>query len=121
MGLLPAPEQSNQHADQPHERQRRRRHGVLSADDCLAAISAIPRLVTMGLLRPSEANAIRAACQTILNHYSQQDAFPNRCAVDRPGLRQALREKPQLANFLVGLLSDEEIADLLSGEERTSP
>jgi len=125
MEHLPAPGDHDQQPDQekghPHERQRRRRPGVSSVDECLAALSALPKLVALGLLSPAQANAIRAAYQAVLRHHSQQDGAPHRRAADQAGLRQVLRENPQLANFLVGLLSDEDIADLLSGEDRSQP
>jgi hypothetical protein len=45
---------------------------VASAEDCLAALSRLPSLIVMGLLKPYQANAIRGVYAEILSHYERQ-------------------------------------------------
>lgn len=121
MELLPAPHDSNDQNRQPEtdsrQGRKRRNPAVMSVEECLVALSALPKLLALGMLLPVQANAIRSACEAILGHHHKQDAAPNRRSADQAGLRQALRESPHFANYLVGLLSDEEIDNLLADNE----
>ncbi len=124
MDLLPAPPNDNNQRDDrkpdsQKERRQRRHAGVLTVDECLMALSALPKLIVLGILTPAQASAARATYQAILNFHGQQDAAPHRRPVDQVGFREALRANPQFANFLAGVLSDEDIADLLSSEGRS--
>jgi len=121
MDLLPAPpDDDNQRDDRKpqgqKERRQRRHPGVLTVEECLMGLSALQKLIVLGIVTPAQASALRANYQAILNFHCQQDAAPHRRPVDQGGLRQALRDNPQLANFLAGVLSEDDIADLLSGE-----
>lgn len=102
----------------PGQRRRRRQPNVFSIEDCLVALAALPKLVALGLLSPAQANSMRGVYQTLLSHHEKQDAAPHRGAVqDKAELRQVLKENPQLANYFVGVLSDEEIEDILAADE----
>ncbi len=118
MERLPAPQESSkqnsQHEAGTRQGRSRNKPGVLSADECLVALGRLPQLVALAILDAAQANAMRAVYQAILSHHQHQNADPTRRAADLPGLRRALEKDPQLANLLVGVLSNEVIDDLLA-------
>lgn len=98
--------------DQTHQQQSQRRPAPHVADEreCLAALTQLPGLVAVGLLKTGPANAIRGVYATLLQHHrssaSQTGGGP---AVD-DGMLDLLRRHPEMAKLLAPILSDEQLA-----------
>ena len=139
MNLLPSPHEGQQpgddeqaaghgashDADGDHGPRRtgrgggRRKATILSKEQCLEALSSLPRLLTMDAISPQKANALRGILQTLLGAHQGRQSGPSGGA-DRANIRNLLREHPEAANLFVGLLTDEEINSVLEslrGEE----
>lgn len=121
--LLPAPDQpSSDHAagsaGQPggaqHGRATRPRASgkVLSKDDCLKALSAIPGLVIMGQIPANRANTLVRVYQAILAQIAERDAVGERAGALDASLVEQVRLNPALLNALSSLLTDEQFAML---------
>jgi hypothetical protein len=121
MESLPAPHEADDEDRQGNTRSRqdrgRRKPGVLSPEECLVALSALPKLVALKLITPQQANSMRASYEAILAFDSKQGAGPSRRTADHGDLRQVLKDNPHLANYFVSVLSEEEIEELLAGDE----
>lgn len=107
-------------ADEPSESHRQPRgqagsakRRIASEEDCLAALSQLPALVTMGLVDLKQANAYKGIYAVILQHYQRKQANSDRPILDQPGLADLLRKNPDLANLLEPLLSVEQIEALM--------
>jgi hypothetical protein len=107
----PAPEDAHA-ADHGSDRRRTKLH-VLSEDECLAALTQIPRMLLLGLITSRDANAMRSAVHAILQHHQKRQAGGNAPSVDDPRLVAALRANPDLASCLAPLLTDEQIERVL--------
>jgi hypothetical protein len=102
----------NHRAEQP----RRGRWRIASEMDCLAVLSQLGRQVALGLLSTAQANTIRGAYSTILQHYQRQQSGPARTVVNEQELAKQLRKNPGLANVLEPLLTREQIEMFLRGD-----
>ena len=124
MESLPAPQEvdgpGRQQKSGSRQGQSRRKPGVPSVDECLVALGALPKLVALGLLSPAQANSARSTYQVILNHHYKQGATQGSRGADKSDLQEALKNSPHLANYFVGLLSDEEIEEILASREEPS-
>ena len=86
---------------------------IASEQDCLAALSQLPALVTMGLVDIKQANAYKGIYSVILQHYHKKQTGADRPTLDQPGLADLLRKNPDLANLLEPLLSLDQIEALM--------
>lgn len=121
----PAPEESNgeeaptwSHAEAAGSAGRRG-HTQQDAEvpterECLRALRDLNRLVVTRILTPSEANAIRANLREIIAYHQRQRSPSGAAPLPRAELRRMLREHPAMVNALASLLSEEQIADLVS-------
>jgi hypothetical protein len=99
----------------------RRRRGDLSfatEEDCLAALSRLPGLITMGLITTAQANAIRGTYATILqhHHHSAQGDAAQQTLADEDVLTM-LRANPELLNMLEPFLTDDQIAMAMKDDQ----
>jgi hypothetical protein len=94
---------------------QRRRPRILSVEDCLAALSQLPALTTMGMLTTTRVNTIRSVYTTILQYHERQQSGPSRTITNEKGLAELLREQPQLASLLEPVLTDEQIEMFVRG------
>lgn len=86
---------------------------IASEEDCLAALSQLPALVTMGLVDLKQANTYKGIYGVILQHYQKKQVNADHPVLDQPGLADVLRKNPRLANILEPLLSREQIEALM--------
>jgi hypothetical protein len=93
---------------------------IASEEDCLAALSRLPALNLAGMIDVRQANAYRAIYATILQHGQRRQASPT-TAFDHPVLLELLRRDPSLANLLEPLLSQEQIARMMSQARDEEP
>jgi hypothetical protein len=98
-------------ADNP----RQGRAAIASAEDCLAMLSRLPSLVTLGLLSTAQANTIRGTCTAILQHHERQRSEPSRTVVNEKDLAKLLRTHPEYAKLFEPVLTDEQIEMFVGG------
>jgi hypothetical protein len=94
---------------------RQGRPPIASVDDCLAILSRLGGLVTLGMLSPAKANTLRGVYTTILQHHERQQSGPSRTIGNDQELAKLLRKHPDLSSLLEPLLTDEQIAVLMGG------
>jgi hypothetical protein len=97
------------------ENPRQGRAPIASVEDCLAMLSRLPNLVTLGLLSTARANTIRSTCTAILQHHERQQSGPSRTVVNEKDLAKLLRTHPEYAKLFEPLLTDEQIEMFVRG------
>lgn len=107
--------EGNDRTDQGHSshQSKQPRPKILSRDECLEKLSALPGLVAMGLLTTSKANCIRNAISTVLQFDSKPTSSDSRREVDSTELAAMLQANPGMAKFMEPFLSREQIEALL--------
>jgi hypothetical protein len=85
-----------------------------SEEDCLAALSQLVPLNMAGMIDVRQTNSFRGVYATILQYHQRKRGSGTSAVLDQPGLVDILRAHPELANLLEPLLSDEQIANLMS-------
>ena len=86
---------------------------IASEEECLAGLSQLPGLLTLGVIAPKLADSMRGAFNSILQHYRHQPAGKVTNALDQPRLQEIVRANPELVNLLEPLLTDVQIELLL--------
>ena len=97
----------------PHDerdRQSLRKPWVPTTEDCLGALGQLPGLVALKLLKPSEANALRAVYHEILEHQRRTASHDAAGGLADRDVLDLAREDPRRFAMLEPLLSDEQIA-----------
>ena len=97
------------------EKPQQARAPIASVDDCLAMLSKLPGLVTLGLISTAQANAIRGSCAEILRHFERQQSGPSQPVLNIKDVATLLRERPEFAKLFEHLLTDEQVDILLRG------
>jgi hypothetical protein len=85
----------------------------MSEQDCLAALSQLPALITLGLIPVRQADSLRGICNSILQHYRRQEAGTAAGSLETSRLLDAVRKNPEIASMLEPLVTDEQIRMLL--------
>ena len=98
-------------ADNP----RQGRAPIASVEDCLAVLTRLGGLVTLGLLGTAEANTIRSTYTEILKYHERQQSGPSRTVVNEKEVAKLLRTHPEYAKLFEPLLSTEQIEELVRG------
>jgi len=119
-GSEPTPQNKAKSQGQQQEKSsgRRRRTSrsakpaIPSADDCARAIAQVAGLVAIGLLKPAQANAIRAAFRDI-QQYHKSKAKEADNSLSNADVMNLLRKDPTLLNMLEPLLTDEQIDQVM--------
>lgn len=98
-------------------RRRSSKPSIPSHDDCLKALGQLPGMIVMGILTPSQGNAIRSCYQEIIKSYQQQT--PNtKPKIDNSYVLDLLQKDPQLLNLLEPLLTHDQIDLIMRGNDR---
>jgi hypothetical protein len=97
------------------ENPQQERRPIASAQDCLAMLSRLPSLVTLGLIGTAQANSIRSSCTAILQYHERQQSGPSRTVVNEPAVAKLLQKHPEFGSLFEALLSDEQIERLVRG------
>ncbi len=97
------------------ESPQQHRARISSAEDCLAILSRLPSLVTLGLLSTAQANTIRSSCTAILQYHERQQSGPSRTVVNEQDVAKLLQKHPEFASLFETLLTDEQIERLVRG------
>jgi len=128
--LMPGPEDSepkkigceqsrtdSHDAGADHRRQHRqhaRKREIPSVEDCLAAILQVGQLVAMGLLKPPQANAIRASFREVLL-FHRSKAKEAEKGISNVEVLEVLRKDPKLLSLFEPILSQEQVEWILRG------
>jgi len=102
---------SRRDPQQSRESGRQRQAGtILDSTGCLQGLSQLPGLIAMGVLKPGQANAMRATFGDILKaHYANQSQR-NSQGISNDDLQELLRTNPQMLNLLEPLLNDQQFS-----------
>jgi hypothetical protein len=96
-------------ADRAHyHRRHREKPTIPSPDDCARAIAQLAGLVAMGMLKPAQANAIRAGFRDILQYHKSQAKEAEK-SVSNADVMDLLQRDPKLLDLLAPLLTSEQI------------
>jgi hypothetical protein len=86
----------------------------------LKTMDTLPPLVVTKQITPAECNAVMGVLKTKLAHFAEKEqkfgTDPAGNSVPH-GLKEALRERPDLLNFMARWLSAEELAELIDDDE----
>jgi hypothetical protein len=102
------------HADEAQSATAPPRHHIASEEECLAALTKLPVLITLGLLTTSQANAIRTTYQSVLAHHRHKQSTAQQQVAVNDDMLSILTQHPELANQFAPLLSDEQIKLLMA-------
>ncbi len=86
----------------------------------LATMDTLPPLVVTKQITPAECNAVMGVLKVRLDHFGEKE---NKSAIDPAGnavpagLKDAVRERPDLLNFFTKCLSPEALAQLVDDDE----
>jgi hypothetical protein len=108
-------DRENKAGPQGSEKTRRARPRVPSLEECLTAMHQLAGLVAMGLLKPAQANTIRASFREILQ-FHMRSARTAEQGISNADVMSVLRKNPGLVNLLAPILTDEQIAMVMKGE-----
>jgi hypothetical protein len=106
--------QENASGDGPQQApfQRRAKNTELPSEEaCLRVMTQVAGLVAMGLLKPAQAQAIRASYRELLQ-YHKTKARANAASTNLD-VMDLLRKSPEMLNLLEPLLTDEQIAKVM--------
>jgi len=82
---------------------------VPDADACLQAMAQLPGLVALNVLKPSQANAIRAAYRDILQHHQKNAPSDGEKRSTDVDVLELARKDPHIFSMLEPILTDEQI------------
>ena len=108
------PTSGPQRPDQP------RRHQILSEQDVLQAISALPGAIATGLLATNKVNAMMSAYRELLRHRHDQDARGGQATISEDLLQELARNNPAVLQQLAPFLTIEQVRLLTQGGDDAS-
>lgn len=92
---------------------RRKDQQIPTMEECLAALAKLNSAVALGLLAPSQANAIRANFTEILRHHQKMSGATDRKGVAGADVMELMRKDPKILSILSPFLSDEDVAMIM--------
>lgn len=104
-GPEPAPDSSSR---QQSARQKAK-PVIATQEECLAALTKIPGLLLIGLIKPQVANAMRGPYKDVLEHHRRAQQAPAQGGMANDDLLRIARENPEYLGMLSGLLTDEQM------------
>lgn len=81
---------------------------ILSSQECLVGMSQLPGMLTLGFMKPAQANAVRAAYRDILDCLERASQAGSTAPLSNDDVLGILRKNPELLNSLGPLLTDEQ-------------
>ena len=119
----PDPPDSAQQKSGPRQKPNRRRKAtaqIFDVDDCLRALSQLAGLLAMRIIRPAEANAMRAIYSDIVRHLVQRAQLGRTTEQpDDQEMIETLRRNPGLFTIFEPLLTDAQIQMVLRDPDET--
>jgi hypothetical protein len=86
---------------------------IATQEECLAALSKIPGLLLIGLIKPQVANAMRGPYKDVLEHHRRAQQVPAQGGIANDDLLQIVRKNPEYLGMLSDLLTDEQMQFVL--------
>lgn len=105
-----ASKHSEQDADATREDaadQKRRK--IPSPEDCLFALESLVGAVAMGLIKPAQANTIRASYAEILRYHEKNESRNDRQGLADADVVELMRKDPKVLSMLEPFLTDGQI------------
>jgi hypothetical protein len=111
-GVPPEANKKDTQGEQPRPRNAGQ---VLGQQQCLAGLSQLPGLLTMGMIKPPTSNALRGVYHDLLQHYQCTGRDTAKPAQVDEDVIAILRENPAMLKLLEPLLTDEQLKMILQG------
>ncbi len=89
---------------------------IATAEECLAGLTKLAVLVLLGVVTPSQSNAMCRIYLTILQHHWRGVGGSAIQVAAKDKFVELLRQNPEEAEAFVGFLDDAEIARIVRGE-----
>lgn len=89
---------------------------IATAEECLAGLTKLAVLVLLGVVTPSQSNAMCRVYLTLLQHHWRGAGIGGNGVVAKDKFVELLRQYPERAEAFVGLLDDADIARIVGGE-----
>jgi hypothetical protein len=93
------------------------RSAIPSSVDCLKGIAQLTGLLALGLIKPAQANAIRAAFREILQYHKTATKQAEK-TLSNADIMDILRKDPRLLSLLEPLLTEEQIDMVMRNTEK---
>lgn len=91
---------------------------VSEVERTLKSMESLPQLVVSKQITPSECNAVMNVFKTKLSYYEAKPAGTSTSDTSVPTeLKDVIRERPDLLNFMTSWLSPEELAEVVDDDE----
>lgn len=118
----PSPDEDPPRNEQGRDRGRSRgrsdrpsRGKIPSADECLEMLARLSGLLSLKLVTPAYANAVRANTTEILRHHQRNESRGNGKSVADEDLLDVARNNPRMLTLLEPFLSQDQL-DLVMGD-----
>ena len=82
---------------------------IPSREDCLQAMAQLPGLVALGVLKPAQANSIRASYREILQYHEKTQSQRGQDGLSTSDVLELARKDPHIFSLLEPILSDRQI------------
>ncbi len=106
----PKESKGEQDAEQPHkESNREERRKIPSLEDCLFAFASLAGAVAMGVIKPAQANTIRASYAEILRYHQKNESRNDRNGMADADVMEIMRKDPKMFSMMEPFLTDEQI------------
>lgn len=89
---------------------------IATAEECLAGLTKLAVLVLLGVVTPSQSNAMCRIYLTILQHHWRGVGGGAIQVAAKDKFVELLRQHPESVEAFVGFLDDAEIAQIVRGE-----
>jgi hypothetical protein len=96
-------------ASGPQPTSKKAKPAIASESECLAALSKLPGLLVLGLLKPQVANAMRGPYKDLLEHHRHAQQAPANGGIQDDDLLRIVRDHPEFLEMLSGIVTDEQI------------
>lgn len=92
------------------------KRSIATAEECLEGLTKLAVLVLLGVVTPSQSNAMCRVYLTLLQHHWRGVANGVIQVAAKDKFVELLRQHPEAAEAFVGFLDDAEIAQIVRGE-----
>ncbi len=122
MSQLTLPGPAGEDSPQPKEKakgektrqtQSRGASPIPDTQECLRALAQLPGLIAIGILKPAQANAIRANYQEILKQHEKSQTRAGEAGLSNADVLELARQNPDILSMLEPILTQEQIALVL--------
>lgn len=114
-GLDKPPSSDGRAGQQESAANGRRRDGtILDEQGCLKGLSALPPLAALGVLKPAQANSMRAVYRDLLQHHGKKQSRNDHKGLSDANVLDLLQADPRILSMLEPILTEEQISMLFT-------